>query len=122
MARFDSLLKMFFLEDRMVASPDDILHLCNIDYDEMHKKLEKYKREALRPAFLTDNWSCNSQTKGKIRLISTGCSTLWKGLDMMLKTAKELKRLNIDFEWNVCGKMPNDHLMVVEYHEQCTFE
>lgn len=41
---------------------------------------------------------------------------------MMLKTAKELKRLNIDFEWNDCGKMPNDHRMVVEYHEQCTFE
>ena len=77
----DSLLKMFSLEDRMVASPDDILHLCNIDYDEVHKKLEKYKREALRPAFLTDNWSWNSQTKGKIRLISTGCSTLYgKGL------------------------------------------
>lgn len=81
MARFDSLLKMFSLEDRMVASPDDILHLCNIDYDEVHKKLEKYKREALRPAFLTDNWSWNSQTKGKIRLTSTGCSTLYgKGL------------------------------------------
>lgn len=47
MARFDSLLKMFSLEDRMVASPDDISSLCDIDYDEVYKKLDMYKRDSI---------------------------------------------------------------------------
>lgn len=78
--------------------------------------------EALRPVFLSNQYQWTPSDGGKIRLISTGCGALWKGLDMMLKTAKELKRLGMDFEWNVCGRMPNDHRMVVEYQEKITFK
>ena len=78
--------------------------------------------EALRPMFLSDKWAWKLPVDGKLKLLSTGCSTLWKGLDMMLKTAKELKRMKVDFEWNVCGSMPNEHRMMVEYHEKLTFK
>lgn len=78
--------------------------------------------EALRPAFLSNQYQWRPPENGKLSLISTGCSSLWKGLDMMLKTAKVLKELGIDFEWNVCGRMPNDHRMVVEYQEKITFK
>lgn len=47
MARFNSLLKIFSLEGRMVASPNDIISLRDIDYDEVHKKLEMYKRDSI---------------------------------------------------------------------------
>ena len=77
--------------------------------------------EALRPMFLSDKWAWKPPVDGKLKLLSTGCGTLYKGLDMMLKTANELKRLGIDFEWNVCGRMPNEHRMIVEYHEKLTF-
>lgn len=77
--------------------------------------------EALRPVFLSGKYNWMPPKDGKIRLVSTGCSTLWKGPDMMLKTAKILKQIGVEFEWNVCGHMPNEHRMIVEYHEGISF-
>lgn len=46
MARFESLLKMFGLEDRLVSSEDDILALSQIDYDSVYQKYDKLKTKA----------------------------------------------------------------------------
>lgn len=61
--------------------------------------------EALRPEFFSENqqWMCPESSH--IRLVSTGCSTFWKGPDMLLKTAAILKEWGVDFEWIVAGKM-----------------
>lgn len=41
----------------------------------------------------------------KLRLITTGCSSHWKGMDTLLKTAHVLKNQGVDFEWLVAGNM-----------------
>lgn len=60
--------------------------------------------EALRGVFTdsTQKWQYNS---GKtIKLISTISGPLYKGMDVILKTAKLLKEnTTLDFEWEVCG-------------------
>lgn len=78
--------------------------------------------EALRPEFLTGRkvWKLSDDTK--IRMISTGCSTFWKGPDMMLKVARVLTELGIDFEWNVVGSMSNSLKQIVEKKEGMRFE
>lgn len=79
--------------------------------------------EALRHAFINSKviWNLNEQNLKKLKLVTVGCSTLYKGLDMMIKTAKLLKQLNVDFEWNVVGHMPNEFRMMVEYKEKRKF-
>lgn len=79
--------------------------------------------EALRPAFINSKvtWNLNEQNLKKLKLVTVGCSTLYKGLDMMIKTAKLLKQLNVDFEWNVVGHLPNEFRMMVEYKEKKNF-
>lgn len=78
--------------------------------------------EALREEFIETNkkWSYNNDKK--IKLVTVGCSTLYKGIDVILKIASMLKKLNIDFEWNVIGKMPNEFRMMVEYKERTKFK
>lgn len=78
--------------------------------------------EALRPQFISnDGLSWNCPQDSVIHLISTGCSTFWKGPDMMLKTAKVLKSLGVKFEWVVAGSMPRRLKQMVEKHEKTTF-
>ncbi len=73
--------------------------------------------EALRPSFLENKnlWSCPNG--GKLRLLSTGCSSFWKGIDVMLKTAHVLKEAGVDFEWNVAGGMSSELKEIVEKKE-----
>lgn len=61
--------------------------------------------EALRPEFLSGSNGWSVPEDGKLRLISTGCSTFWKGPDMMLKVAKILTDLAVPFEWQIAGRM-----------------
>lgn len=77
--------------------------------------------EALRPIFLSTNkrWVLNKENK--IKLFSIGCSTLYKGIDVMLKTANILKNLGIDFEWNIAGCMPKHLCRVVEKKEKLRY-
>lgn len=77
--------------------------------------------EALRPTFLDGKQKWKGKSNLKLRLISTGCSSFWKGPDMMLKVAKILKTSGIDFEWNVAGKMPDDIQQIVERKENAKF-
>lgn len=37
--------------------------------------------------------------------MTTGCSSHWKGMDTLLKTAHVLKETGLDFEWLVAGNM-----------------
>lgn len=78
--------------------------------------------EALRPTFLNikKEWS-SIKDNSKIRLVSTGCSSFWKGPDMMLKVAKILTELKVDFEWNVAGSMPLRLRNIVERKEKARF-
>lgn len=78
--------------------------------------------EALRVSFLSgkDKWKgANNQ---KILLISTGCSSFWKGPDMLLKVAKILRDLGVNFEWKVAGYMSNILKNAVEKKLKTTFE
>lgn len=78
--------------------------------------------EALRPDFL----GCKKVWRGgdstKIKLLSTGCSSFWKGPDMMLKVARILKEAGVDFEWMVAGKMPREIIKMVERKERTTYK
>lgn len=78
--------------------------------------------EALRPIFLSNKIQWNGYDNRKIKLMSTGCSTFWKGPDMLLKVARILTELNVDFEWNVAGGMSSSTKKIVEKKLETTFE
>lgn len=78
--------------------------------------------EALRSEFLCTNKVWKLPEGRKVRLVSTGCSNFWKGPDMMLKTARILKSLAIDFEWLVAGKVSIECKAMVEKKERTTFK
>lgn len=61
--------------------------------------------EALRSSFLKYKQHWQPQNNSTIRLFSIGCGSFWKGMDTVLKTAVLLKERNINFEWNIAGKM-----------------
>lgn len=59
--------------------------------------------EILRPQFyLEDSVQIQKDIK-TIKITSTISNTLYKGLDLILKTAKILDELNISYEWHVIG-------------------
>ena len=78
--------------------------------------------EALRPEIMMDGTVWSHSTKTKVQLITTGCSTFWKGPDMMLRTARILKDCRFDFEWIVAGKMSFDIKSCIEKKIGTTFE
>lgn len=78
--------------------------------------------EALRLSFIKTNSKWKLPEGSKIRLVSTGCSSFWKGPDMMLKVAKVLTKLGVDFEWKVAGNMPTTIKRNVEEHEGISFD
>lgn len=73
--------------------------------------------EALRPAFLNNEklWKCPNGTK--LKLLTIGCSSFWKGIDVMLKTANVIKEAGVDFEWNIAGGMSSELKEIVEKKE-----
>lgn len=77
--------------------------------------------EALRPVFLktTNRWRGFENTK--LKLFTTGCSTFWKGIDMMLKTAHVLKMANVEFEWTVAGQLSDLNKKIIENKEGLNF-
>lgn len=78
--------------------------------------------EALRSDFIKTikKWSLE-ECSGKIKLVTTGCSNFWKGVDMILKTANILRMNKIDFEWNVAGQINPQVKKTVERKEGMTF-
>lgn len=62
--------------------------------------------EALRPSFIENAQEWRPKTGvHKLRLITTGCSSHWKGMDVLLKTAHALKEQGVNYEWLVAGNM-----------------
>ena len=60
--------------------------------------------EALRDSFLKTEYNWEFKGRGKVKIISVISNPWYKGMDLILKTAKNLKRFsNLDFEWNVFG-------------------
>lgn len=53
MARFESFLKMFGLEERLVDEKVDVNNLHPIDYDKVYKLYGKLKEKSLH--FLSEN-------------------------------------------------------------------
>ena len=78
--------------------------------------------EALRPIFLntTEKWKVKDK-RSVHRLITVGCSSHWKGMDTLLRTAHVLKELNFNFEWVVVGNM-NSVKHYIEKKEHLCFE
>lgn len=77
--------------------------------------------EALRPSFIdnAEDWKPKDGNH-KIRLMTTGCSSHWKGMDTLLKTAHVLKESGVDFEWLVAGSMAKKE--EIERKEKLRFE
>lgn len=71
-------------------------------------------QEALRPIFIETNHKWKYKKSDKLYLISTGCSSFWKGPDMLLKTAYLLTKQKVNFEWIVVGHMPDNIKNTVE--------
>lgn len=60
--------------------------------------------EALRTEFYENSGCWKREKKEKLIIVSTISETVYKGLDLILKTAKLLKdETSIDFEWRVIG-------------------
>ncbi|MCF0208989.1 MAG: glycosyltransferase [Bacteroidaceae bacterium] len=60
--------------------------------------------EVMRPSFYENVGRHAAKTPtGTIRLCSTISNTVYKGLDVIMKTARELSLLGIDYEWKVVG-------------------
>ena len=78
--------------------------------------------EALRPPFINSLVHWRFRESSKTILISTGCSSFWKGPNLLLETAKILKNLNFDFEWRVAGSMPNSLKNIIERKNKTSFE
>lgn len=78
--------------------------------------------EALRPYFTSGEHSWHGYKGGRIKILSTGCISFRKGPDMMLKTAHILKKMGIDFEWDVAGFIPWDIRQIVERKESLSFD
>ena len=77
--------------------------------------------EAMRPVFLdcTRHWT--GPADKKVRLFSTGCSSFWKGPDLLLQTAKILTDRGLDFDWFVAGRMDPQIKKCVEKHFGTSF-
>ena len=68
--------------------------------------------EILRSPFYEKQWGKNNFGAGKMRLVSTMSSCIYKGFETVLETADLLKRFSkVDFEWNIIGFDNSDKLV-----------
>ena len=80
-----------------------------------------YCSEALRPSFIENQVNWVKPNNAKVQLLTIGCTTHWKGLDTLLKTANILKMKGFSFEWKVAGKMPDALKCEIEKKENKDF-
>lgn len=77
--------------------------------------------EALRDSFYYSDEHWQVKKRNKIVLCTTGNGSLWKGLDVILKTAHILKTCaNIDFTWRIIGGV--DNVGYLEWMENLKFQ
>lgn len=79
-----------------------------------------YCSEALRPEIMNSIQKWSLHEGKKMKLVTVGCTSLLKGIDTILKTAKILVDHNVDFEWNLVGKLWTKDFL--EYKENLRFE
>lgn len=69
--------------------------------------------EVLRDVFYKYGDTIKHKPKQKFKIISTLSPTVYKGIDVVLKTAKQLKVLtNFDFQWEIIGLDENATLLI----------
>ena len=78
--------------------------------------------EAIRPLFHQTNKVWAYQKRNKLKLVTIGIGTFWKGPELILKTAHILKTKGVDFEWYVAGAIRRDVKKVVEKQENLSYE
>lgn len=73
--------------------------------------------ELLRNEFYGKNWKGTFSQDGKVYLVSTISSMLYKGLETVIKTANILKQYShIDFRWDIVGLSGNEnYVRMAEY-------
>lgn len=79
--------------------------------------------EALRTSFFNSSicWSVDNVSE-KVKLITIGNSSFWKGPDMVLKTARILSHYGIDYEWNFVGAFDGNIKKMIEKKIGITYE
>lgn len=80
--------------------------------------------EVLRPLFYNIRDSKKVYSCSKICIVSTLSPTIYKGIDVVLKTAFQLTRLtNLNFEWKIIGiDESSDLLKLFEFKEQISYK
>lgn len=68
--------------------------------------------EILRSTFYEHQGEWKFKDKTNIQIITTASNTIYKGIDVVLKTAQLLKEnYNVPFEWYIAGLRPEDKLI-----------
>lgn len=68
--------------------------------------------EVLRPIFYKENKAVGNHSNQKFKIISTLSPAVYKGIDVVLKAAKQLKELaDFDFQWEIIGLDANAVLL-----------
>ncbi|HOU67510.1 MAG TPA: glycosyltransferase [Paludibacteraceae bacterium] len=117
---------------RYLLEEDNLRHVSNYmgrtKWDRQLVKLYNpqsiyyYCSEALRPDFIANNDQWKPQNRDKIKLITTGCGVLLKGLDTIIRTAVLLKERNVNFEWRIAGSLPAQLKKLLESQENVKLE
>lgn len=81
-----------------------------------------YCSEALRKSFVEAAKLWRPPKNKKFKIVTTGISSFWKGIDTILRTAHLLKERGFDFEWICAGKMNPLHKKIVEHKEHLKYE
>lgn len=69
--------------------------------------------EVLRPVFYEEGDKKYVNKQNKFIILSTLSPTIYKGIDIVIKTAKKLKELSdFDFEWRIIGLEANSDLVL----------
>lgn len=67
--------------------------------------------EVLRPIFYENKGKWKLQDDGKFIILSVISENMYKGLDLIMKTAQMLMSLDIQFEWHVVGIRSSDRIV-----------
>lgn len=81
-----------------------------------------YCSEALRKEFLQTAIPWTPPQNKKFRIVTTGVSSFWKGIDTILRTAHKLKEYGLEFEWILAGKINSQIKSVVERKEKMKYK
>lgn len=88
----------------------EIAELYNPDVQYFHVD------EVLRaPFYKAKKWEYNG---GKLRIVSTLSPTIYKGFDIVIKTAKVMQESGVDFEWDIIG-INGDHKIIGMLEKAC---